>query len=140
MTRGNAERKVSGRWKAVAGERGECPTHLDHEVLRRAGERDEVVEALLDSNLQRGVQLERNRLAEEVAATPWRRPGSIIRVGDDALPSPRGAFLIRPRQAVAGLPLRSIARLSFGHDSLRFPDAFDNSLYDLFGAHGRPPS
>ena len=46
----------------------------------------------------------------------------------------------RLRQAVAGFPLRSVARLAFGHDLLRVPDAFDNSLYDLFGAHGRPPS
>jgi hypothetical protein len=51
---------------------GERLTHLDREVLRevlrRAGEREGVVEALLDRNLQWGPQLERNRLLEEVAA------------------------------------------------------------------------
>jgi hypothetical protein len=50
---------------------GERLTHLDREVLReavrRAGEREGVVEALLDRNLQWGAQLERNRLLEEVA-------------------------------------------------------------------------
>jgi hypothetical protein len=51
---------------------GERLTHLDRETLReavrRAGEREGVVEALLDRNLQWGPQLERNRLLEEVAA------------------------------------------------------------------------
>jgi hypothetical protein len=46
-------------------------THLDREVLReavrRASEREGVVEALLDRNLQWAAQLERNRLLEEVA-------------------------------------------------------------------------
>jgi hypothetical protein len=37
MTRGNVERKFSGYWKAVAGEHGHRLTHLDREVLRRAG-------------------------------------------------------------------------------------------------------
>jgi hypothetical protein len=50
---------------------GERLTHLDREVLRevmkRAGEREGVVEALLDRTLQWGPQLERNRLLEEVA-------------------------------------------------------------------------
>jgi hypothetical protein len=51
---------------------GERLTHLDREILReavrRAGERDGVVEALLGRNLQWGPQLERNRVLEEVAA------------------------------------------------------------------------
>ena len=50
---------------------GERLTRLDREVLRavlrRANEREGVVEALLDRNLQWGPQLERNRLLEEVA-------------------------------------------------------------------------
>jgi hypothetical protein len=50
---------------------GERLTHLDREVLReavrRAGEREGVVEALLNRNLQWDVQLERNRLLEAVA-------------------------------------------------------------------------
>jgi len=58
---------------------GERLTHLDREVLReavrRAGERDGVVEALLGRNLQWGPQLERNRLPEAVAdaALEYRR-------------------------------------------------------------------
>jgi hypothetical protein len=51
--------------------RGERLTRLDRavlrEVLRRAGEREGVVEALLDRGLQWGPQLERNRLLEAVA-------------------------------------------------------------------------
>ena len=47
-------------------------TRLDREILReavrRAGQREGVVEALLDRNLQWGAQLDRNRLLEEVAA------------------------------------------------------------------------
>jgi hypothetical protein len=46
---------------------GERLTHLDREVLRRAGGREGVVEALLDRNWQWGPQPERNRLLEEVA-------------------------------------------------------------------------
>jgi hypothetical protein len=46
---------------------GERLTRLDCEVLRRAGEREGVVEALLDRTLQWEQQLERNRLLEEVA-------------------------------------------------------------------------
>jgi hypothetical protein len=50
---------------------GERLTRLDcevlREVLRRAGEREGVVDALLDRNLQWDAQLERNRLLEEVA-------------------------------------------------------------------------
>jgi hypothetical protein len=50
---------------------GERLTNLDREVLReavrRAGEREGVVEALLDRNLEWGPQLERNRRLEEVA-------------------------------------------------------------------------
>jgi hypothetical protein len=50
---------------------GERLTRLDCEVLRellrRAGEREGAVEALLDRNLQWDAQLERNRLLEEVA-------------------------------------------------------------------------
>ena len=50
---------------------GERLTHLDREILReavrRAGERDGVVEALLDRNLEWEPQLERNRLLEAVA-------------------------------------------------------------------------
>jgi hypothetical protein len=50
---------------------GERLTHLDREVLRevlrRAGEREGVVEALLDRGLQWDAQLERNRRLEAVA-------------------------------------------------------------------------
>jgi hypothetical protein len=54
---------------------GERLTNLDREVLRevlrRAGEREGVVEALLDRNLQWAPQLERNRLLEEAAEAAW---------------------------------------------------------------------
>jgi hypothetical protein len=63
--------ELSARIDRLMTTLGERLTHLDREVLReavrRAGEREGVVEALLDRNLQWGVQLERNRLLEEVA-------------------------------------------------------------------------
>jgi hypothetical protein len=63
--------ELSARVERMMTTLGERLTHLDREVLReavrRAGERDGVVEALLDRNCQWGPQPERNRLLEEVA-------------------------------------------------------------------------
>jgi hypothetical protein len=63
--------ELSARIERLMTTLGERLTHLDREVLReavrRAGEREGVVEALLDRNLQWGAQLERNRLLEGVA-------------------------------------------------------------------------
>ncbi len=63
--------ELSARVERLMTTLGERLTHLDREVLReavrRASEREGVVEALLDRNLQWGPQLERNRLLEEVA-------------------------------------------------------------------------
>jgi hypothetical protein len=71
---------------------GERLTRLDREVLRavlrRANEREGVVEALLDRNLQWGPQLERNRLLEEVAGAALalrRREHNVGRRLDAAL-------------------------------------------------------
>jgi hypothetical protein len=72
--------ELGARIERLMATLGERLTHLDREVLReavrRAGERDGVVEALLDRNLQWGAQLERNRLLEAVAeaALEYRRP------------------------------------------------------------------
>jgi hypothetical protein len=63
--------ELSARIDRLMTTLGERLTHLDREVLReavrRASEREGVVEALLDRNLQWAAQLERNRLLEEVA-------------------------------------------------------------------------
>jgi hypothetical protein len=63
--------ELSGRVERMMTTLGERLTNLDREVLRevvrRAGEREGVVEALLDRNLEWEPQLERNRLLEAVA-------------------------------------------------------------------------
>jgi hypothetical protein len=63
--------ELSARIARLMTTLGERLTHLDREVLReavrRASEREGVVEALLDRNLQWAAQLGRNRLLEEVA-------------------------------------------------------------------------
>jgi hypothetical protein len=63
--------ELSARIERLMTTLGERLTHLDCEVLReavrRAGERESVVEALLDRNLEWDAQLERNRLLEAVA-------------------------------------------------------------------------
>jgi hypothetical protein len=77
---------------------GERLTHFDRELLReavrRAGERDGVVEALLDRNLQWAPQLERNRLLEEVAEAALA-----FRQGDRDAGRRLGAALGRPHRA-----------------------------------------
>jgi hypothetical protein len=64
-------RDLDARVQRLMTTLGERLTRLDREVLRelmrRAGEREGVVEALLDRNIQWDVQLERNRLLEAVA-------------------------------------------------------------------------
>jgi hypothetical protein len=63
--------QLSARIMRLMTTLGERLTNLDcevlREVLRRAGEREGVVEALLDRNLQWDAQLECNRLLEAVA-------------------------------------------------------------------------
>jgi len=63
--------ELSARIDRLMTTLGERLTHLDREVLReavrRASEREGVVEALLARNLQWAAQLERNRRLEEVA-------------------------------------------------------------------------
>jgi hypothetical protein len=82
---------------------GEQLSHLDREVpreaLRRAGEREGVVEALLDRNLQWGAQLERSRLLEEVAeaALAYRRAAESG--ADDAAGRRLDVALGRPHRA-----------------------------------------
>jgi hypothetical protein len=90
---------------------GERLTRLDcevlREVLRRAGEREGVVEALLDRNMQWDAQLERNRLLEEVAEAALalrqgerdagrRLDGALARL--HKAPNPRGGPGLPPRR------------------------------------------